>query len=100
MPGNPQCVDNLVGEKTAQGKRLHDTGTREIFGLFSGGQKFYRFEKYRFNIFLWLCFLETTRLPIVLYDKGKNSSPSRQAKLLLNATWKYLDFKEAYLIIH
>jgi hypothetical protein len=25
MPGSPQCVDNLVGEKTAHGKRLVNT---------------------------------------------------------------------------
>ena len=35
MPGNPQWVENLVGEKTAQGKRLYDTlGTEDIWFIF------------------------------------------------------------------
>ncbi|RGB29590.1 velvet factor-domain-containing protein [Rhizophagus diaphanus] len=35
MPGSPQCVDNLVGEKTAHGKRLCDTqGVEDIWFIF------------------------------------------------------------------
>ncbi|RIA92646.1 velvet factor-domain-containing protein [Glomus cerebriforme] len=35
MPGNPVCVNNLVGEKTAQGKRLFDMqGNEDIWFIF------------------------------------------------------------------